>query len=66
MSAPTLLSAAQLARKLDVDPRTLARRLREKGISPDFRTGKGSLYHAARIPEFQALRERPTGIPTIV
>ena len=52
MNAP-LISMARLARRLDFDRRTLARRLAALPIEPDARTGSVRLYNTTRLAQIQ-------------
>jgi len=51
----TLISKTGLARKLDVDPRTLDRVLSVARIAPDFVNGSQKLFHVTRV---KSIREQ--------
>lgn len=55
----SLLSRTRVARRLDIDPRTLSKVLASEEIAPDFKGKKGDFFAPDRLPEIRsAVRER--------
>lgn len=55
-----LLSKHQLARKLDVDPRTLSRALDAMELSPDFTSGNRRFFRPSRVDQVRRALHRQT------